>query len=144
MLTLMSWVESEDYWNINKLDNENQQLDYYAYTFEVTGGSESEGASKVSVIVVELISAKIAVGYVLPNHINIDGEFKIGFICQDKPADDISFNCKLSKEVKKASYNGDDLEKLEYIGFSLEKFYENQGAKYYMQDLRGAPATGQE
>ncbi|NIP38427.1 MAG: hypothetical protein GWM89_05095 [Candidatus Dadabacteria bacterium] len=143
MLTLMSWVESEDYWNISKLDQEGQQLDYYAYRFEVSGGSESQGVSKVSVIVVELISAKLAVGYVLPNHIEIESDFKIGFICQDRPTEDISFVCKLSQEVKKANYNGDDLEKLEYIGFSLEKFYENQGAKYYMQDLRGAPATGE-
>ena len=143
MLTLMSWVESEDYWNINKLDNDDKQLDLFAYVFEDSGGSESEGASKVSVVVVEIINAKLAVGYILPGHIKLDGEFKIGFICQDRPTDDVSFVCKLSKEVKRASYNGDDLEKLEYIGFSLEKFYENQGVKYYMQDLRGAPATGE-
>lgn len=140
MLTLMSWVESEDYWNIKRLEEESQKLDYYAYKFEVVGGSETEGASKVSVVVAELISAKIAVGYVLPDHIKMEGEFKIGFICQDRPTDDVSFVCKMSKEVKTANYNGDDLEKLEYIGFSLEKFYENQGARYYMQDLRGAPS----
>jgi hypothetical protein len=140
MLTLMSWVESEDYWNVNNISKEKQDLNYFAYTFVVTGGTESESASSVSIIVVELINAKIAVGYIMPKHIEIEGEFRIGFICQDKPTDDINFVCKLSKEVKKASYNGDDLEKLEYIGFSLEKFYEDKGAKYYMQDLRGAPA----
>ena len=140
MLTLMSFVESEDYWNINNINTKNQKLDYYAYTFEVVGGSESEGASSVRVIVVELINANIAVGYILPSNIKIDGEFKIGFICQDRPTDDISFICKLSNEVKRATYNGDDLEKLEYIGFSLEKFYDSKSVKYYMQDLRGAPS----
>ncbi len=140
MLTLMSWVESEDYWNVNNINKENQDLNYFAYTFVVTGGTEPESASSVSIIVVELINAKVAVGYIMPKHIEIEGEFRIGFICQDKPVDDINFVCKLSKEVKKANYNGDDLEKLEYIGFSLEKFYEDKGVKYYMQDLRGAPA----
>ena len=140
MLALIGWVESEDYWNISKLNAENQKLDYYAYTIEVVGGSGSEGASKVSIVVVELINASMAVGYILPPHIKIDGEFKIGFICQDKPTQDISFTCKLSNEVKKADYDGDDLEKLEYIGFSLEKFYGKKGAKYYMQDLRGVLA----
>ena len=140
MLTLISFVESEDYWNINNLNTKNQKLDYYAYTFEVVGGSESEGASSVKVIVVELINAKIAIGYILPSHIKLEGEFKIGFICQDKPTDDISFVCRLSNEVKRATYNGDDLEKLEYIGFSLEKFYDSKSVRYYMQDLRGAPS----
>jgi hypothetical protein len=140
MLTLMSWVESEDYWNVNNINKANQDLNYFAYTFVVTGGTEPESASSVSIIVVELINAKVAVGYIMPKHIEIEGEFRIGFICQDKPADDINFVCKLSKEVKKANYNGDDLEKLEYIGFSLERFYEDKGVKYYMQDLRGAPA----
>ena len=140
MLTLMSWVESEDYWNVNNIDKANQDLNYFAYKFVVTGGTEPESASSVSIIVVELINAKVAVGYIMPKHIEIEGEFRVGFICQDKPTDDINFVCKLSKEVKKANYNGDDLEKLEYIGFSLEKFYEDKGVKYYMQDLRGAPA----
>jgi len=139
MLTFISFVESEDYWNINNLNTKNQNLDYYAYTFEVLGGSESEGASSVKVIVVELINANIAIGYILPSHIKLEGEFKIGFICQDKPTDDISFVCRLSNEVKRATYNGDDLEKLEYIGFSLEKFYDSKSVRYYMQDLRGAP-----
>ena len=140
MLTLMSFVESEDYWNINNINTNNLNLDYYAYTFEVVGGSESEGASSVKVIVVELINANIAIGYILPPHIKLEGEFKVGFICQDKPTDDISFICKLSNEVKRATYNGDDLEKLEYIGFSLEKFYDSKSVRYYMQDLRGAPS----
>jgi len=140
MLTLMSWVESEDYWNVNNINKGKQDLSYYAYTFVVTGGSESESASSVRLIVVELINAKMAVGFILPKHVEIEGEFKIGFICQDKPTDGINFVCKLSKEVKKASYNGNELEKLEYIGYSLEKFYEEKGATYYMQDLRGVPA----
>ena len=140
MLTLMSFVESEDYWNINNINTNNLNLDYYAYTFEVVGGSESEGASSVKVIVVELINAKIAIGYILPSHLKLEGEFKIGFICQDKPTDDISFICRLSNEVKRATYNGDDLEKLEYIGFSLEKFYDSKSVRYYMQDLRGVPS----
>ena len=139
MLTLMSWVESEDYWNVNSIHQQQQNISYYAYTFVVVGAGESESESGVRIIVVELINAKMAVGYIIPKHLEIEGQFKIGFICQDKPTDDINFVCNLSKELKKATYDGNDLEKLEYIGFSLEKFYENQDVRYYMQDLRDVP-----
>jgi hypothetical protein len=66
----------------------------------------------------------------------IDGEFKIEFISYEDPLKDIPIVCKLSKEVSTPTYIGDDDAKLEYISFSLEKFYENKGARFYLHDLR--------
>jgi hypothetical protein len=88
--------------------------------------------------VVELLNAYIAVGLVLPNNISLDGEFQLNFISQDNPSRDIPLVCKLSDEVKRTVYKGDDIEKLEYVGFSLEKFYESKGVTFYLYDLRGS------
>ncbi len=140
---IMCWVDSEDYWNLNAMNKDNQKVDYYGYTFEVEGGTEGIGSSIVRLVVVELISAKIAVGFILPNHINLGPEFQLRFICHDSPTDDIAVDCKLSDEVKNAKYMGDDNEKIEYIGFTLEKFYENNSAKFYLHDLRPQDAKGE-
>ncbi|GBD39900.1 hypothetical protein HRbin37_02186 [bacterium HR37] len=139
MLQIMCWVNPEDYWYLHSLQEKNIPVNYYGYTFEVEGTGESEGGeSKVRVMVVELLNANMAVGFALPKDKTIEGEFKLGFICQDKPTEDIPVVCKLSKEVKRTSYRGDDNAKLEFIGFSLEKFYESKKVAFYLFDLRGA------
>ena len=137
MLQIMCWVDSEDYWYLHSMNEKNQSLDYYGYTFEVEGGTEGIGASSVKLIIVEFISAKMAVGFVLPKNFKLeDKDLRLRFISHESPSEDIPVECKLSDEVKRASYMGDDQEKIEYIGFTLEKFYEGNNAKFYLHDLR--------
>jgi len=144
MLQIMCWVDIEDFDYLDSMSKRNEKVDYYGYLFEVEGGSETSGNSVVKVVVVELVNAKMAMGLAIPNDLKIEGEFKIGFISHYDPKKDIPFVCKLSNEVKRTNYMGDDLEKLEYIGFTLEKFYENKGAKFYLHDLRGAKSSENE
>ena len=136
MVQIMCWLDSEDYWYLSNMNEKDQTIDYYAYRFNVEDSSEAPDPTPVNLIVIELINAKLAVGFALPPKFKIDGEFKLGFICQDRPDKDIPLICKLSDEVKEAKYAGTDIHRLEYIGFSLEKFYEDKGAKFYLHDLR--------
>jgi len=139
MVQIVCFIDSEDYWNLDSMREKNIRVNFYGYTFEVEGLGETAGGSNVvKVRVVELLNAYIAVGLALSNNVLLDGEFQLGFICQDNPSRDIPLVCKLSEEVKRTMYKGDDLEKLEYIGFSLEKFYESKGVTFYLYDLRGS------
>ena len=67
---------------------------------------------------------------------DMSGQMDMGFICQEKPNSDIPLSFQLSNEVKKLNYTGDDIQKIEYAGLSLEKFYENKGVKFSLMDLR--------
>jgi len=136
MLKIMCWLESEDYWNLSGMNEKDQAIDYYGYTFFIEDDTEKSGAPPVRVVVIELVNANFTVGFALPNNLQLDNQFQIGFICHDRPEDEIPFVCTLSEEVKKTKYNGDELQKLEYLGFSLEKFYEQKGVKFYLHDLR--------
>ena len=139
MIQIMCWLDEEDYRYLKSIGEKDMAVDYYGYMFEVTGGSETTGGSTtVKLMVVELINARLAVGFALPLDFKIDGEFQLGFISHENPTEDIPIVCKLSNEVKKASYMGDDNEKLEYVGFSLEKFYESKDVRFYLHDLRGS------
>ena len=139
MLQIMCFITSEDYLYLNSIGEQNISVNYYGYTFEVDGVGETEGgSSRVRVIVVELINANMALGFAVRNDMSIDGEFQLNFISQDNPSRDIPIICKLSQEVKRTSYSGDDIAKLEYLGLSLEKFYESKGATFYFYDLRGS------
>jgi len=145
MLQIMCWVDSEDYWYLHSINEKDQSVDFYAYKFVVEGGSESTGGSgAVKLLVVELISAKMAVGFVISNDFQPKKDITLRFICNESPSKDIAVECKMSEEVKKASYMGNDLEKIEYIGFTLEKFYENNNAKFYLNDLRPQSDPGEQ
>ncbi|HEX3033866.1 MAG TPA: hypothetical protein VHT73_01880 [Thermodesulfobacteriota bacterium] len=137
MLKIVCWINQEDYSSLTSLMENNIPVNYYGYTFNVEGGSETSGGSSVvSVKVVELINAHISVGLVLPENVSLDGEFELGFISQDTSAGRLPMVCKVSDEVKRATYMGDDIEKLEYLGFTLEQFYHSKGATFYLYDLR--------
>lgn len=136
MLKIMCWLEPEDYWNINGMNENNQTIDYYGYTFLVQDESEDMSGSPVRVMVIEMINANFTVGFALPDGLKVDGDLQLGFICHDKPHDEIPFNCRLSGEEKRTRYGGDQHQKLEYLGFTLEKFYEQKGVKFYLHDLR--------
>ena len=138
MLQILCLVTSEDYLYLNSMGEQNIPVNFYGYTFEVTSVGQTEGGSgMVKVIVVELINANMALGFAVRNNMSIDGEFQLNFTSQDNPTKDIPIVCKLSQEVKRTSYTGDDTAKLEYLGLSLEKFYEGKGATFYFYDLRG-------
>ncbi|HVY55980.1 MAG TPA: hypothetical protein VHC46_09515 [Thermodesulfobacteriota bacterium] len=137
MLQIMCWVDSEDYWYLHSLNEKNQSLDYYGYRFEVEGGTEGIGTSSIRLLIVEFISAKMAIGFVIPKNFKLeDPDLTLRFISHEQPTNDVPVHCKISDEVKRASYMGDDQEKIEYIGFTLEKFYESHNAKFYLHDLR--------
>lgn len=138
MLQIMCFITSEDYMYLSSIAEKNIPVNYYGYTFVVEGGGESEGGSSmVKVIVVELINANMALGFAVRNDMAIEGDFQLNFASQDAPSNDMPIVCKLSQEVKRTSYMGDDTAKLEYVGLSLEKFYEGKGATFYYYDLRG-------
>ncbi len=136
MLQILCMVDSEDYWNLNSYNEAGKAVNYYGYTFNVEGSPDGKGDSVVRLIVMEFADSKMAVGFVTPNDLELEKELRIKFISNDSPTKDIHVDCKLSDEVKKAAYNGDDLEKIEYIGYTLEKFYDNNNVKFYLHDLR--------
>ncbi len=138
MFQIMCVLTSEDYWYLDSMKESNIPVNFYGYTFEVEGGGEAEGFGKVKLMVIELINARMAVGFAIPRNMSLDGEFELRFLCHESPTNEIPIVCKLSQEVKRTTYRGDDDAKLEYIGFSLEKFYESKGATFYFYDLRGS------
>ncbi len=134
-MKIMCWLDSEDYWYLNSLNDKQASIDFYAYIMEVEE-PDSQDQNKIRILVVELITAKVVVGFAIPDSMKLEGEQELGFICQEKPAKDIPLLYKLSDEVKKVTYSGDDIQKIEYAGFSLEKFYENKEAKFYLYNIR--------
>lgn len=142
MLQILCMVDAEDYWQLNSYNESDKSVNYYGYIFEVEGGREGMGTSSIRLLVFELIDLKMAIGFVTPNDLKLEKEFRLLFIANDSPTNEIPVECKLSDEVKKAAYMGDDLEKIEYIGFTLEKFYDENNAKFYLHDLR-PPAENQ-
>lgn len=137
MLKLVCWVESEDYWNFNTFKEKNTEIQHFGYTFEVDGGAEAQAETKLVLSVVEFLNLNTSVGFCLPDHLSLDGEFELGFNCQDKPTEDVSFIVSLSTETKNASYSGSELEKMEYIGYTLEKFYQEKGVTFYLFNFKG-------
>ncbi|MCY3625009.1 MAG: hypothetical protein OXH82_02860 [Candidatus Dadabacteria bacterium] len=140
-MKIMSWLDSEDYWYMNSLSEQNKEINYYGYVMEV---GDEEDSSKAKIMVVELHSAKLTVGFIVPLSMDLSGQIDIGFICQERPEKDIPFSCKLSGEVKNLSYTGDDLQKIEYAGLALEKFYQNNGIKFSLLDLRSISEQNQD
>lgn len=141
-MKIMCWLESEDYWFLDGLSKRDEKINTYGYMMRV---SESEDdANVVNILVIEMQTANMAIGFVVPVEFKIDGELVIGFICQERPDKDIPFNCQISYEVKNVNYPGDEVHKIEYSGYSLEKFYENKGAKFYLHDLRPPKQTNQD
>ena len=137
----MCWLDPEDYWYVNSLSEQNKEINYYGYMMEV---GDEEDSSRIRIMVVELQSANLVVGFVVPLSMDLSGQIDMGFICQERPNKDIPFSCKLSDEVKKLNYTGDDIQKIEYTGLSLEKFYQNKGIKFYLLDLRSISEQNQD
>lgn len=140
-MKIMCWLDSEDYWYMNSLSEQNKELNYYGYVMEV---GDEDDTSRVKIMVLELQSAKLVVGFVVSLDMDMSGQMDMGFICQEKPNSDIPLSFQLSNEVKKLNYTGDDIQKIEYAGLSLEKFYENKGVKFSLMDLRPVSQRNQD
>lgn len=137
MLEVVCWINPEDYWIINSLNENNVPIQSYGYKFEIRGGvDQTNQESGVSLFIQELRNAHITIGVSTPIDYKIDGEFKLGFICQENVTNRLPFACSMSDEVKKTVYSGNDIEKLEYIGYTLERFYQEKGATFYLFDVR--------
>ncbi len=131
-------IENEDYWNLNSIMGSVNDIQVYGYKFVAENPSGS--TPPVIIIVIELANATFSVGFI------VSADFKetaltLGFICQQVPDKQIEVKATISDEVKKARYEGNELQRIEYVGMSLEKFYENSGAKFYLLDLRGQTGT---
>ena len=137
MLEVVCWVNTEDYWILHSLNEKNMPIQTYGYKFEVRGGvDQTDAESGVSLYIQELRNANFAVGVSTPIDYKLEGEFKLGFICQDNVINRLTLVCSMSDEVKETVYSGDNLEKLEYIGYTLERFYFDKGATFYLFDVR--------
>ena len=107
MLQILCWIDTEDYLYLQSMNEQNQTLNYYGYTFEVEGGAEGIGTSVIRLLVVEFVSAKMAVGFVLPNNFVIEGkELTLRIVSPENPSKDIPVVCKISDEIKKGELHG--------------------------------------
>jgi hypothetical protein len=77
----------------------------------------------------------------LPKDKVIEKELEVIFTTQPtadrQMPEDLKLLCEFSEEKKDTQYAGENLEKLEYIGYSLEKFYETKKATFYLFDYEG-------
>lgn len=126
-------IENEDYWNLDSILSSGGSVSCYGYRFVAEDPSGS--TPPVAILVVELRNATFSVGFVAPQDFK-ETDLTLAFICQQLPDKQIPVSVKISDEVKKTRYEGTELHRIEYVGLSLEKFYENKGAKFYLLDLR--------
>jgi hypothetical protein len=138
MLQVVCWVNPEDYWVVDSLMEKKIPIQHYGYRFEVVGGSEGSGSGdKISLTVIELRNANMAIGLYLPEKFAENREFKLRFISHENPTRELPLECGVTDEIKRVSFDGNEIEQLEYIGFSLERFYGDKSATFYLYDLKG-------
>ncbi len=132
-------IENEDYWNLDSIIGSGGEIEIYGYRFVAEDPSGS--TPEVTIVVFELANATCSVGLIVDNDFK-ETDMVLGCICQQVPDKQIALKAKVSDEVKKIQREGGELQRIEYVGLSLEKFYENSGAKFYLLDLRGQSAEG--
>ena len=140
MLNIGCLVVNEDYDRLKSTIKENK-LPHFTYTLTVTGAPEGGTPTTLKLYVVELVSSNLSLGFTLPADKPIEKELEIIFTTQPtadvKMPEDLKIICEFSDEKKNTEYAGENLEKLEYIGYSLEKFYETKKATFYLFDYEG-------
>ncbi len=140
MLNIGCLVVNEDYDRLKSTIKENK-LPHFTYTLTVTGAPEGGTSTTLKLYVVELVSSNLSLGFTLPADKPIEKELEIIFTTQPtadvKMPEDLKIICEFSDEKKNTEYAGENLEKLEYIGYSLEKFYETKKATFYLFDYEG-------
>ena len=131
---------NEDYDRLRLSIVENK-LPHFTYTLTVSGAPEGGTSSTLKLYIIELVSSNLSIGFTLPPDKEIDKDLEIVFTTQPtadvKMPEDLKLICEFSDEKKETEYAGENLEKLEYIGYSLEKFYETKKASFYLFDYEG-------
>ena len=91
----------------------------------ITDGPEGEMSSELNVYVIEFQSVNIVVGFTLPDSVKIEKDIEFLFTTQPtadrRMPEDLKFKVNFSEEKRSSAQNGNELEKLEYIGTFLEK-----------------------
>ena len=140
MLNIGCLVVNEDYDRLRLSIVENK-LPHFTYTLTVSGAPEGGTSSTLKLYIIELVSSNLSIGFTLPPDKEIDKDLEIVFTTQPtadvKMPEDLKLICEFSDEKKDTQYAGENLEKLEYIGYSLEKFYETKKASFYLFDYEG-------
>ena len=62
-MKIMSWLDSEDYWYMNSLSEQSKEINYYGYIMDV---GDEEDSSRIKIMVVELQSVNLVVGFIVP------------------------------------------------------------------------------
>ncbi len=134
VLHILCMIENEDYWNLDSMVTSGNAVEVYGYRF--VGEDPSGSTPPIMIAVIELINATFSIGLIVKRNFK-NNELMLGCICQQVPDKQIPVSAKLSDEIKKIKYEGDELQRIEYLGLTLEKFYENKGIKFYLLDMRG-------
>ena len=140
MLNIGCLVVNEDYDMLKSSMKENK-LPHFSYSLIVTGAPEGSSSTTLTLYVLEFVSSNLSIGFTLPSDKPIEKELEVVFTTQPtadvKMPDDLKLICEFSDEKKETTYDGENLEKLEYIGYSLEKFYGTKKATFYLFDYKG-------
>jgi len=146
MLNLGCLIDGEDYSRLIPLGSSKskakvESLPAASYTMTITDGPESEMKSELNVYVIEFQSVNIVVGFTLPDSVKIEKDIEFLFTTQPtadlRMPEDLKFKVEFSEEKRSSAQNGNELEKLEYIGTFLEKKYEKTKATFYLLDYKG-------
>jgi hypothetical protein len=146
MLNLGCLIDGEDYNRLFPLGSAESKgkvdsLPAASYTMTITDGPEGEMSSELNVYVIEFQSVNIVVGFTLPDSVKIEKDIEFLFTTQPtadrRMPEDLKSKVNFSEEKRSSAQNGNELEKLEYIGTFLEKKYEKTKATFYLLDYKG-------
>jgi len=131
--SIVCMIENEDYWNLDSIVSSGKTIEFYGYKF--VAETPSGSTPPITIAVIELTNATFSIGLAVGEKFK-ESKLLLYCICQQVPDKQIPISVKLSAEVKKIRYDGDELQRIEYLGLTLEKFYEHKGIKFYLLDFR--------
>ena len=144
MLSIGGVIQNEDYDAVQTAIG-NEQLPHSSYTITVKNENKGEGSLPIKLYVLELPTAHIAIGFTLPNTKELEKDISLTFTtypdAQRPNPEYLKFKCKFSEDQKEEKRDGDPLEKLEYVGYKLEKGYNEKKATFYLFDYQGIGNT---
>ena len=139
MLSIGGVIQNEDYGAVQDVID-NEQLPHSSYTVTVKNENKGEGSLPIKLYVIELTTASLAIGFTLPNTTKIEEDVSLTFTtypdAQRPNPEYLKFKCKFSDKQKEEKRDGDPLEKLEYVGYKLEKDYNEKKATFYLFDYQ--------
>jgi len=140
MLSIGGVIQNEDYDAVQTAIG-NEQLPHSSYTITVKNENKGEGSLPIKLYVLELPTVHIAIGFTLPNTQELEKDISLTFTtypdAQRPNPEYLKFQCKFSDDQKEEKRDGDPLEKLEYVGYKLEKGYNEKKATFYLFDYQG-------